>query len=107
MTYYPDTITVEIDSEVQSLVPEFLEKRKRDCLLIGSLLEADSFGEIRAVGHRMKGAGGSFGFDDISAIGEIIENAALAGDGKTIAGQIRRLTDYLEKVTVVYVDDLF
>ncbi|MFZ2949769.1 MAG: Hpt domain-containing protein [Desulfuromonadaceae bacterium] len=100
---YPDTVIVEVDNEVQSIVPEFLENRKKDCLLIGSLLEKDSFSEIRTLGHRMKGAGGSYGFDDISVIGEVIENAALAGDKATISSAVVRLSHYLERIVVVYV----
>ncbi len=98
-----ESIIVEVDSEVQSIVPEFLENRKRDCLLIVSLLEADSFGEVRILGHRMKGAGGSYGFDTISEIGEVIEEAALAADKETIRSEIVRLSDYLERVVVVYI----
>ncbi len=103
ITPYPDTITVEIDSEVESIVPEFLENRKKDCLLIGSLLEADSFSEIRTLGHRMKGAGGSYGFDDISVIGEVMEEAALTGDREAIINSVLQLSNYLERVRVIYV----
>ena len=99
-----DVITVEIDSELQSIVPEFLENRKADCRLIDSLLNNDSFSEIRTLGHRMKGAGGSYGFDEISVIGEIIEEASLAGDKETIAGAVMRLSDYLERISVVYIN---
>jgi HPt (histidine-containing phosphotransfer) domain-containing protein len=103
VTPYPDIITVEVNSEVQSIVPEFLENRKKDCLLINSLLDGNSFCEIRSLGHRMKGAGGSFGFDDISEIGEVIELAALAADKETISSSVLQLSNYLERVAVVYV----
>jgi HPt (histidine-containing phosphotransfer) domain-containing protein len=102
-TVYPESITVEVDSDVQSIVPEFLENRKKDCRLIGSLLERDSFSEIRTIGHRMKGAGGSYGFDDISEIGEVIEEAALAADKETISRAVLQLSGYLQRVKVVYV----
>jgi HPt (histidine-containing phosphotransfer) domain-containing protein len=103
ITQYPDSITVEVDSEVRSIVPEFLENRKKDCLLIGSLLEGNSFCEIRTLGHRMKGAGGSYGFDEISILGEVIENAAVAGDRTSVSSAIVQLSDYLERIVVVYV----
>lgn len=98
-----ESIVVEIDSEVQSIVPEFLENRKKDCQLIGALLKTDHFCEIRTLGHRMKGAGGSYGFDDISEIGEIIEEASLGGDKAAIGSALERLSDYLKRVTVTYV----
>ena len=103
VTPHPEAITVEIDSEVQSIVPEFLENRKKDCLLIGSLLAAGAFSEILTLGHRMKGAGGSYGFDRISEIGEAIENAAQAADKETIVRSVQQLAEYLERVVVVYV----
>lgn len=103
VTPYPETITVEVDVEVQSIVPEFLENRKKDCLLIARLLEEGDFSKIRTLGHRLKGAGGSFGFDDISEIGEDIEKAALTADKDTISGRIMRLSAYLQRVVVVYV----
>jgi HPt (histidine-containing phosphotransfer) domain-containing protein len=100
---YPDRVTVEVDSELESIVPEFLENRKKDCLLINSLLEMSAFGEIRTLGHRMKGAGGSYGFDDISEIGEVVEEAALAGDKEIVRNSVLQLASYLEQVAVVYV----
>lgn len=51
----------------------------------------------------MKGTGGSYGFDAISEIGEAIENAALEGNQQTIRTEVQRLSDYLERVVVVYV----
>lgn len=102
-TPYPETFTVEVDSEVQSIVPEFIENRKKDCRNIGLLLERDAFSEVRTLGHRMKGAGGSYGFDDISVLGEIIEEAAMGGDKQTITRAVLRLSDYLERVVVEYV----
>jgi HPt (histidine-containing phosphotransfer) domain-containing protein len=100
---YPGSITVEIDSDVQSIVPMFLDNRKKDCQLIGALLESEQFSEILILGHRMKGAGGSYGFDTISRIGEAIEEAALTADKETISSAVLQLSDYLERVTVVYV----
>ena len=100
---YFDAITVEVDGEIESIVPEFLENRAKDCEQITRLLEKGEFCELRTLGHRMKGAGGSYGFDGISEIGEIIEEAALECDGPTITNAAQRLVEYLKRVTVVYV----
>ena len=98
-----ETYTVEVDIVLESIVPDFLVSRKSDCALICQLLSEGAFDEIRTLGHRMKGAGGSYGFDLISEIGEIVENAALKDDEKAIRAAIQRLADYLERVFVVYV----
>ncbi len=98
-----DTVKVEIDDELRSIVPEFLEKRRSDCALILQHLQAGEFTEIRTLGHRMKGAGGSYGFDEISELGEIIENASLVADIEPIRTAVQRLESYLDRVEVVYV----
>lgn len=104
ITQYPEVIVVEVDSDLEPIVPEFIENRKKDCGLINGLLATDSFAEIRTLGHKMKGAGGSYGFDDVSELGEIIEHAALAGDKETIRSAIQQLADYLGRVIVSYVE---
>lgn len=98
-----DSFRVEIDDELRSIVPEFLARRRNDCMLILQDLQAGKFAEIQTLGHRMKGAGGSYGFDEISELGEIIENAALAADTEPIRTAVQRLESYLDRVEVVYV----
>lgn len=99
----PNRIVVEIDSELQSIVPDFLDMRRKDGDLILEMLEANEFKGIYTIGHRMKGAGGSYGFDVISELGEKIENACQNGEGAVIRKAVAELRDYLERVSVVYV----
>lgn len=96
-------IRIEIESELEPIVPEFLANRKNDCILIENLLSNENFGEIRTLGHRMKGAGGSYGFDEISIIGEAIEDGALIGDHESIKSSVKKLSDYLLLIVPVYV----
>lgn len=96
-------IRIEIDQELVSVVPDYLENRRLDCQLIERLLAAGDLAEIRTMGHRMKGSGGSYGFDAISEIGEILELAALAADDDRIRSSVERLRNYLSRIRVVYV----
>lgn len=98
-----DIVVIEVDHDLEAITPEFLENRAKDCQLIEQLLQTAAFSDIRTIGHRMKGAGGSYGFDEISELGEIIEEAALISDSEAICNAIRRLSDYLQRITVVYV----
>lgn len=98
-----DKFTVETDDALRPIVPEFLGNRRGDCALILQLLGEGNFSEIRRLGHRMKGTGGSYGFDAISEIGEIIEEASLVADQETIRKEVQHLADYLDRVSVVYV----
>ena len=94
---------VEIDRELMSVVPDYLESRRLDCHTIECLLRAGDLVGIRTLGHRLKGSGGSYGFDEISEIGEILENAALVGDAVNIESSVELLKIYLSRIKVVYV----
>jgi Hpt domain len=96
-----DRIAVTIDPDLAELVPGFLNNRRRDVDKLTTLLEAGNFADIRMIGHSMKGAGGGYGFDPITDIGDIIERAALAADSAVIRASIERLADYLARVDVV------
>lgn len=98
-----EQIIIEIDCELEPIVPEFLENRRLDCAKIITLLDSRSFSEILTLGHRMKGAGGSYGFDEISEIGENIEEAALAESHEPIIQAVNQLAAYLDRVVVTYV----
>ena len=96
-------IRIEIDQELATVVPEYLENRRLDCFLIERLLAEGGMAEIRSLGHRMKGSGGSYGFDEISEIGEALECAALVSDADVIRSAIDRLKSYLSRITVAYI----
>ncbi|RII25959.1 MAG: Hpt domain-containing protein [Geobacter sp.] len=96
------TIQVEIDSDLEPIIPDFFESRRRDCELLGRLLETDDLEEISRLGHRLKGAGGSYGFDAISEIGLALEQAAAIQDKSSIAASCDKLLHYLQHVRIVY-----
>jgi HPt (histidine-containing phosphotransfer) domain-containing protein len=99
-------IQVAIDRELITIVPEYLESRRRDCTEIERLLASGGMEDIRFIGHRMKGSGGSFGFDEISDIGEALEEAAQVPDAEGIKTAVSRLESYLARVLVVYTQDM-
>jgi HPt (histidine-containing phosphotransfer) domain-containing protein len=96
-------IRVEIDRELMPVVPEYLENRFLDCAEIERLLASGGMEYIQIMGHRMKGSGGSFGFDEISAIGEELEHGARTNDREVIRSAVGRLEEYLKNVVVAYI----
>ena len=97
-----DRISVVIDPDIADLVPGFLDNRRRDVERLRALLASGALADVRLIGHSMKGAGGGYGFDEITEIGAAIERAALAAETATIEAGIERLADYLARVDVVY-----
>jgi HPt (histidine-containing phosphotransfer) domain-containing protein len=101
-TEAPAKVTVYIDPDLAEIVPGFLENRRRDVQFLQTALQQDDLTTIRVLGHRMKGDGGGYGFDTISAIGEALELAAVQQDRLTIERQTSELNDFLTRLDVVY-----
>jgi hypothetical protein len=95
-------ITIYLDPDLEDIVPGFLENRRKDVDTITGCMEKNDLDTIRILGHRMKGDGGGYGFDLISAIGEVLEHAALRRDHATIRARAGELASFLQRVEVVY-----
>ncbi|HXG31311.1 MAG TPA: Hpt domain-containing protein [Thermodesulfobacteriota bacterium] len=102
---YEKGVVVYVDSELEDLIPIFLENRHKDVEEIRRLLKEGNLGEIRRLGHSMKGSGGGYGFDEISEIGRNIEEAAKSGDAERIERLNNQLAEYLSVVEVVVRDE--
>ncbi len=95
-------ILVDIDPELEDLIPGFLSNRQRDIERVLAALAQDDFEAIRVIGHSMKGAGGGYGFDKLTELGAELEQAAIAQSRDEIKTLVDSLGDYLERVEVVY-----
>jgi HPt (histidine-containing phosphotransfer) domain-containing protein len=95
-------IEVVIDVEIREIIPYFLETRRKDLKSLETAFATGDLTRAREIGHNMKGAGGSYGFDEISRLGQVIEQAADKGDLMKASGALRELRDYLDRVVVSY-----
>ena len=95
-------IQIRVDPDLQDLIPGYLENRGKDLLVYQQALEKGDFDSIGILGHSMKGSGGGYGFDDLSSIGRAIEDAAKNKDKESVHQSIIDLSDFLEKLEVVY-----
>ena len=95
-------ITVSIDPELEDLVPGFLENRRKDVTTLAVAVHSKDVKTVRLLGHRMKGDGGGYGFQEISTIGEALEQAAIKEDWKLIDEKTEALATFLGQIDVVY-----
>jgi CheY-like chemotaxis protein/HPt (histidine-containing phosphotransfer) domain-containing protein len=93
-------LIVQIVPDIEGLVPDFLENRRRDTEIISRLLAEGNLPEIHRIGHSMSGSSGSYGFDEIGKIGKGLERAAQKGDIAKIIRLNNRLAEYLSAVRV-------
>lgn len=97
-----EKIVVQVDAELEDIVPVFLENRCGDIKAMSLALEQSDYETVRILGHTMKGVGGGYGFDAITDMGQSIEQAAKKKDSEEIRKLKGELSTYLERVEVVF-----
>lgn len=94
-------IRIHVDPDLMELIPGYIEHRNEDVAKMLDLLEKESYRKIERCGHSMKGTGGGYGFNEISKIGDFIENAGKAKDKILIQEGINQLKNFLEKLEII------
>jgi CheY-like chemotaxis protein len=93
---------IQVDADLRDLVPGFLEHKRADTGTIQAAIDCADYETISKIGHKMKGEGGSYGFNAVTEMGATLERAALARDLETARHTLAAFTEYLESVDVVY-----
>jgi CheY-like chemotaxis protein/HPt (histidine-containing phosphotransfer) domain-containing protein len=87
-----------IPEGLEELAATFLDSRRRELDVLRQLLSRSEYDEIRKRGHQLKGAGGGYGFPELTQIGATIEQAARQAQPAVILEQLGLIEDYLERV---------
>ncbi|WP_193771216.1 Hpt domain-containing protein [Candidatus Magnetaquicoccus inordinatus] len=98
----PHKVQVQIDRDLEEIIPSYLDNRRKDVLQLTDLLTKNDFAAMKVLGHRMKGTGAGYGLDAISQIGIALEQAAISQDSAALAPLIQELALYLEQLDIVY-----
>ena len=93
---------VTVAKDLEDLIPTFMKNRKKELDALRVALAAADFEQLRQLGHRMKGVGVSYGFDQVSALGKSIEEGARRGDRALLETSIDQYGDYLAGVQVSF-----
>jgi len=92
---------VEVDAWMIALVPRFLDNRRKDVAALKAAVASADRAAVAAIGHRLKGDAGSYGFTTLAEIGARIERAAYGREltaARECAGEI---ATYIASVQVV------
>jgi PAS domain S-box-containing protein len=85
---------LHIDPDLLPLIPNYLKNRESDIATMKQALNEDDFELIHRLGHSMKGSGGGYGLDKISAIGLQLERLAKLSNREAVREQIEDLQQY-------------
>jgi HPt (histidine-containing phosphotransfer) domain-containing protein len=97
-----DARTVIVSKDLEDLIPTYLANRKKELDSLRQALTAADFEQIRQIGHRMRGVGVSYGFDDVTSLGKLIEESAKAGDAAALEKHVGAYGEYLANLRITY-----
>ncbi len=93
-----EKIRLAVEPELKSLVPGFLANRRKDLEAIGRALHSGNLDAIRAAGHNIRCFSRVYGFEELTALGEQLSQAAAEGSTLRIVHAHARLADYLSRI---------
>lgn len=83
-------------------VVKYMERRKTDIEKCRTALKNGDLSVIETVGHQLKGNGITFGFPEISTIGEALENAAKQNNSDAASKQVDALASLVEQKALLH-----
>jgi len=92
---------VRVNPRFADLIPAFLQNRRHDVIAMLNALDRGDFETVQSLGHGMKGAGGSWGFQAITDIGAALEQAGEGADTDASRKWVGELSGYLDRVETV------
>ena len=94
-------ILVHANSKFADLIPVFLGNCREHVIAMSDALDRGDFETVEMLGHGMRGAGGSYGFQVITDIGATLERAAESADTVASRKWVGELSRYLDRVEIV------
>lgn len=95
---------VLIQSDLEDIIPEYLENIQETIDLFKKSLETGDWEDIRREGHKLKGHGKAYGFEEISLLGARIESHAKKQEKEEATLQVQALEEYMGSIEIKYVD---
>ncbi|HET6326581.1 MAG TPA: Hpt domain-containing protein [Planctomycetaceae bacterium] len=88
------------DADFREILEAFVEAIPERCRLLAELHRSGSVEELGRQAHQLKGAGGGYGFSEISAAGAELQQACRAQDTVQVARCLSELLDLLGRIVV-------
>ncbi|WP_374001078.1 Hpt domain-containing protein [Bdellovibrio bacteriovorus] len=96
-------VKVEIDADLQDLVPQFVENRKKDIESLSVLVEKNDLTAIAQMAHKIKGAAAGYGFAELSELAAQMEVAAKKNDPNPLSDLLKKMKIHFLNIDIHYV----
>lgn len=99
-----EKLIIKVDEDLEEIMPRYLEIRQKELLELESAVEAENFEQIRMLGHKLKGTGSAYGFDELSRLGSLIEDKACDKDMNEVPHYTSEIRTFLDNLEIEYVE---
>lgn len=100
ITSFTSPVVIKIDEDLIDLIPDYISKRHGEVHLLKEALEKSEFDKIRELAHKLRGSAGSYGFDQLSEIGQVIEENCKDENFVVIRQAIGQYELYLKRLKI-------
>lgn len=94
--------TVQVDRDLEDLIPGFLENRRQDVVKLKAATAHGEWETVRIIGHTLKGIGGGYGFDRITELGQLLERAAKGENSQEALTVVSEFETYIDSVEIMF-----
>lgn len=91
---------IMIDADLFPLAERYLKSKSQDVQLYFQWIQENDFDSIQFLAHQLKGVAGSYGFHQLSEIGEQIETAASQKNASVTSEHVARLALALQSIEI-------
>ncbi|MCK5884657.1 MAG: Hpt domain-containing protein [Bacteriovoracaceae bacterium] len=96
---------VMADAMLESIMHVFQKTIAEDIIRIKVAIDASDFEDLKAVGHKIKGNAGGYGFDQLGEFAKSLEIGAKESDLPKIQEAYDSMVEYLDNVEIEYVEE--
>ncbi|MFS4458672.1 Hpt domain-containing protein [Bdellovibrio sp. HCB2-146] len=94
---------VEVDADLQDLIPQFLENRKKDLEVLQGLVEKNDLDALAQLAHKIKGAAAGYGFVKLSDYASQMEAASKRKDPAPLPRLMQDMKAHFDNIEVLFV----
>jgi len=97
----PGVERIDVPSGLEDIAPGYLSNRRKEVLEMIELLAASDFAGLATLNHNLKGSGASYGFPELTRLGDTLERLAKQKDVEALRTYITELRSYLDRVQLI------
>lgn len=91
-----------VPAQLRPLIPKFVERTSAELARLKAAIHAGDLQAAQEIGHRLRGAAGSYGFERLGELASRLETAAKAGERDVLVRLAEQMVDHLAQARITY-----